>query len=1050
MNVKRLISSLFLACCVATAFAQKISITGSVLDRETQEAIQFADVVAYLVADSSGNAADVGLTDEKGNYTLDLKKGNYNIVIDYLGYKKTTQKLLVTGETDKQVMRTIRLRPDAETLEGAVVVAKAVAVQTKGDTVEYNANTVKVAEGSTIEALIKKLPGAQVSTDGKITVNGKEIKRILVDGKEFFSDDPQVALKNLPANMIDRIKTYDKQSDETRLTGMDNDDDEAVLDLRVKKGMKHGWMGNVKGGLGGTPFHFDASAMLNRFDDDRNMSIVGQANDVNSQGFSERGGGPQRSGSAGNGLNTNVMAGLNYVRDKDNLKYGGNARYGFTDTDARKKSASEYFQQSGNTYGRDTSSEQRQRHNFGLDFQMEWKPTKLATFQFRPNINYSKTYLDTWKRSHSLNSSQKETNFSRSESGTEGNNLSGGGTARYVQQFSAKKGRNLSISGRINFDHSETDENSVSNTDFYFYNDADEAERNDSLLTLNRHTDGKRNSTTYNIQAAYTEPISTHHLLQARYSYQDREAVNESYIYNIGQETSTFDSLLSSKTDNSYSTHEMELNLQGKFTKFNYKVGFNVSPQTSESETFYGKYDGRNLKQTVWNYAPNLMMRYQFDKRHTIMLRYRGQSSAPSIENLQEVIDQTDPLNIVYGNPDLKPSYTNNLRLRYNNYFSGPQSNLAVNVSFSNTLNAVTNLVTFDNETGARSSRKVNVDGNWNGSAFLTYNTPIGQSPFSVASTTQGRLSHDVGYSSSKTSAEEKSITRNSSIGEKLNVTYSKNDYEIGAFGSVAYVNADNNLNDRADRKTYDYAVGGNANIMLPWNLNLGTDISYNFYDGYDEGLKDNMALWNAEISRSFLKNNAANIKIRYVDILQQQSNLKRTTTASAITDTRYNTLGSYFMVYFTYRFNSLGTAGTTGNDGQQRGPGGMDFGPGGPTRGGNYGGGFGGGYGNGGPRGEWGGNRPNFAADTTAGNTPREGARKRRSERVANGDSTQTERPRQPRVDENGNPIPRRQRVDENGNPIPRQPRLDENGNPIPRQRDAVKEEEKTTETNN
>lgn len=1025
---KQFLLFLLLLAGALNALGEKVTIKGLVIDRETQEAVAYADVVAYDVTDTTHKASDVGITDEKGSYTLELKKGSYNIEVDYLGYKKSTQKLLVSGETSQQTLRTFRLRPDVEQLEGAVVVGKAVQVQTKGDTIEYNANTVKVPEGSALEALIKKLPGAQVSSDGKITVNGKEIKRILVDGKEFFSDDPQVAMKNLPANMVDKVKAYDKQSDEARLTGMDDNDDEAVLDLTVKKGMKHGWFGNVKGGLGGVPFHFDASAMLNRFDDDQNISLIGQGNDINQRGFGERGGGPQRSGGAGDGLNTTAMGGVNYVKDKENLKYGGNARYGYSDNDARKKSASEYFQTDGNTFGRDTTREERRRHDFGLDFQLEWKPTKLATFQFRPNVTYAKTKMESKKRSHTLNSLMNETNFSNSESSTEADNLAAGGTFRYVQQFSAKKGRNLSVSARINYDYSKADKGNRSTTHFNFYDDeATDSIVGDSTMILDRTTNDKDHSMSYNLSAAYTEPISTHHLMQFRYTYQQREATSRSFTYNQDDLSAYIDSL-SSKTDNTYSSHEMELNLQGKYTKFRYKVGFNLSPQESESKTTVGPNAGKDLSQNVWNYAPNLMLRYQFNKRHMLLLRYRGQSSAPSVENLQEVIDQTDPLNIQYGNPDLKPSYANNLRLRYNNYFSGPQSNLSVNFSFSNTLNAVTNMVTYDNETGARTSRKVNVDGNWNSSAFATYNTPIGKSNFSANATTQGALSHDVGYASSKTYDTQKSTTRNLSLGERLNLTYSKNDYEIGVNGSVAYVNADNDLNNTADRETYDYSVGANATMVLPWSLNFSTDISYNFYDGYDKGLKENEVLWNAELSKNFLKNNAANIRVRYVDILQQQGNLKRTTSANEITDARYNTLGSYFMVYFTYRFNTFGSS--TPQNGQG-GPGGFDFGPGGPMNRG----GFNGQRGEGGPRnrGEWNGERRHrdFESDTTAGNTPRDSTyRRHRGPRSVKADSTNNEVKDRPEMqfDENGNPIPP---TDKDGKPI--EPPSDEDGRPMP-----------------
>lgn len=982
MDYKRIVSSFLLLFCLLQLQAQKIDLSGLILDRETQEKVAYADVVAYLVGDTARNVADVGLTDDNGKYSLALEKGTYNIEVEYLGYKKSTLKVVVTGETAKQTVRTIRLRPDVEQLEGAVVVGKAVAVQTKEDTVEFNANTVKLPEGSAIEALIKKLPGAQISSDGKITVNGKEIKKILVDGKEFFSDDPQVVLKNLPANLVDKVKSYDKKSDEARLTGMDDNDDEAVLDLSVKKGMKHGWLGNVNAGLGGSPLHYDASANLNRFDDDQNMSVIAQGNDINNAGG--------KGGAGSNGLSTNAGAAITYAKEKEKMKLGGSARYNFTENDIRKKSSTEYFNQNGNTFGRDTSLENKQQHNFNMDYQMEWKPNKLSTFQFRPSFKYSKSYNTSERSNYSFNHKHMQNNQSTSTGDGENESVNTGATLRYVQQFNAKKGRNLSVSARLNYADNDKESNDKSRTFFTFYDDDDSTATGDSTFLLNRHTNSNNNSFSYNLQAAYTEPISTHHLMQVRYVFQQRESDNNTYIYNNVGADRIMDSLLSSKVDNSYIAHEAELNLQGKFTKVKYKLGFNVSPQTSHSVTHLGPNDGRNLKNTPVNYAPNLMFRYSFNKKHTLMLRYRGQSSAPSVENMQEVIDQSDPSNIMLGNPDLKPSFNNNLRLRYSNYLSNTQSNLSFNASFGNTLNAVTNSVSYDEATGYRTSRKENINGNWNASAFATYFTPFGNSPFSASASTQGQLSEDVGYSSSKKQPTPlKSTTQNKSLSQRLNISFSKNDYEVGLNGAITYVDSKNDMNNKVNRQTYDYTVGANANVVLPLGINLGTDITGLFFDGYDDDLTENCVNWNAELSRSFLKNKAANVRVRYVDILQQQKNLKRTSTANQITDTRYNTLGSYFMVYFSYKFNSFGTSAEGGDT-----PGGMNFAPGGPTGpggfgGGPKGGGFGGPRGEGGYRGgpdggpaQWGGQnrRPAFENDSTAGNAPREGGRRKRA----------------------------------------------------------------------
>ena len=914
------------------AQAAKISINGTVTDYNNGTPVSYADVAAYTSTDS---LADVQLTDDKGNYTLSLNPGTYSIKVEYLGYKKYTRNLTVTSEQPDMHIRTIALHNDAQMLKTAVVQAKAIAVKTNNDTVEYNASSFKVAEGSAIDELIKKLPGAQVGSDGTITVNGKQITKILVNGKEFFSDDPKVALKNLPANMVDKVKAYDKKSDESRLTGIDDGEEESVLDLTVKKDKMQGWFGNAQAGVGGTPFHFDLSTMLNRFDENQNLSILANGNDINSQGFGEKGGGPQRAEKAGDGLTTSAIGGINYIKQLKNLKYGGNVRYGYNDNDARKKSESENFLSSGSTYDRDTLNSRRKRNEVALDFQLEWNPDSMSSLIFRPNFNYSHTAIDNNERTHNLNQQLLETNASQAWGSTSGDNLSAGGLLLYVRRLN-NKGRNFSVSAKTGYDYAASDVYNRSNTLFHFYNSAREMEAADSLLSLNRYTDNGSNSFSYRLQASYTEPISTHHALQLRYSYQQRKTLSSSYIYDQDLADSPYIDSLSSKVRNTYDTHEMELNLQGRYTKLMYKAGFDLSPQTSNSTTTVGPNAGRDLSQTVWNYAPNLMIRYRWNKKNMLMVRYRGQSSAPDVQYLQEIIDQSNPLNIKYGNPDLEPSYTNRLMLRYNNYITRNQSNLAVNASFSNTLNAVTDKVEYNSTTGSRKTYMTNVDGNWNTSGFVSYLLPIGSSPFSISTTSQASYANNVGYATDQRFAEQKSTTHNTGLKEKLTGTYNKDNCEFTLNTSLAYVKAHNNLTSNANRETYDYVIGGTANVTLPWQIDLSTDLNYNGYSGYADAFKDHEVIWNAQLSRSFLKGNAATIRLKMFDILQQQSSLSRTVSANTISDVEYNTLGSYFMVYFVYKFNTFGgklpDAATRGFGRGGRGPrdGGMprgDFG---------------------------------------------------------------------------------------------------------------------------
>lgn len=316
------------------------------------------------------------------------------------------------------------------------------------------------------------------------------------------------------------------------------------------------------------------------------------------------------------------------------------------------------------------------------------------------------------------------------------------------------------------------------------------------------------------------------------------------------------------------------------------------------------------------------------------MLRYNGRSTTPNIEDLQEVIDQSDPSNIRYGNPNLKPSFNNNLRAFYNKYSPASMRSYAFNLFFSNTINSISNKTTYYAETGNQESRKVNVNGNWNGRAFFSFNTPLKNKKFTLSSNTNSSLSNSVSYlkvnqnnTGDGQQEDELSNTRNFRIGETFRGSYRNDVFDVTLNAAVTYNLIRNNKQTNGNRETMDYAFGGNTNINLPWQLYFSTDANYRIKDGYSDGFDNNQFIWNAQLSKNFLKNNVATIRLKVYDILQQQTNLSRSIDERRMVDTEYNTLGSYFMVHFVYRLNTLGGKSARSNNRMDRRPGG----PGGP-----------------------------------------------------------------------------------------------------------------------
>ena len=917
------------------AQTKNITVTGTVIEADTKQPILQASVRLLSLPDST-YAAGVA-TQLNGRFTLPkVAAGKYVMHITYIGLQPQYIPLQLNANAPNKNMGTISLESDAILLQEALITAEAPPVTVKADTTEYAASAYRVPEGSMLEELVKKLPGAEVSEDGTITVNGKEIKKIMVDGKEFFTDDPKVAMKNLPVNMVEKVKAYDKKSDMARITGIDDGEEETVLDLTVKKGMKQGWIGNLIVGAGNKD-RYEAGGMLSRFQDNSSFSVIGSLNNTNNQGFSEFGdAGQGLSSGAGSGITTARALGVNFAKDSEKIQIGGNIQYGYSDNDAQSKTSAERFLGDESSYENSTNNSRRKRHDVRADFRLEWRPDSLTTVIFRPNASYSRTNSHTESWSETLANDYSQVNDKTSSSFSKSNNVSFNGRLEAFRKLNSN-GRNISL--RANFGYSDGETNSLSTSETAFY----EPEP-DSIVNWERTTDRNNDSRNWSISASYTEPVFKNHYLQLRYEFAHRKRLSESLVSDpdsIAIMPNGYVESLSSRVENFYDTHSIDASIRGVHPKMMYSAGVTLTPQSSRSETTIGPNSSTQLPtQNVTNFAPQVMFRYMFNKQHVLMLRYRGRSSEPNIEDLQQVIDQTDPLNIRYGNPNLKPSFTHNIMMFYNKYIPEYMRSYSLNLFYSNTQNSVANQTSYDPSTGGTVSKRVNVNGNWNARGYFSFNTPLKNKKYTISSNTNAQFRDQVSYTSVDRSGDapkegELSTTHNFILGERLTGSYRADKFDISLNASVNYNLARNNKQTNSNRETFDYYLGGSTNVTLPWEMYVSTDVNYRIKDGYSGDFNANEIIWNAQISKNILKNKAT-LRFKIYDILKEQSNLSRTITETRMTDTEYNTLGSYFMVHFVYRLNTLGGK-APGRQGF-RGPGGRGpRGPGGPPPGGRF-----------------------------------------------------------------------------------------------------------------
>ena len=912
------------------AFAQQsgVNVTGSVVEQGSDTPIEQATVRLLNVKDSAMVRGVVSA--RNGSFTLkNVKKGSYLLHITFIGYDPLYQPLQITGKKNPVNVGKLELSDGAIELGEAVVIGKAPEVTVRNDTVEYNADSYKVTEGSVLEDLLKKMPGVEVDSEGKITVNGKEVKKVMVDGKEFFSDDPKVASKNLPAKMIDKLQVLDKKSDMAQMTGFDDGEEETVINLTVKPGMKQGWFGNAYGGYGSKD-RYEGNAMVNRFVNNDQITFMGGANNTNNMGFSDLastmfsgmgGGGGRRGGfGAGSGITSSGNAGLNFSKEfkPDKLTLGGNTRYSHSDNDARSKSDRQnILPGDSSSYDNSEAMSRTKSDNFGVDFRLEWKPDTMTQLIFRPSFSFSHSMNDNFSDATTLDNERDTVNTNKSSNYSESNGYNLNASIDFSRKLN-NKGRVFSAT--LSGGNSDSYSDGMNRSDIVYFNQTDALKN--SIIDQRSRYDNK--GFNYRAYVSWVEPIRHNNFIQATYSISQRkqEALKNVYNQDADGIYNVLDSAYSQSYRNNFISQRASLSFKSQRAKFNYTIGLNLDPSYSSSENFVGDTTLSKITRKVVNLSPMAQFNYMFDKRTNLRIMYNGRTSQPSMTQLQPVADISDPTNITIGNPDLNPRYTNNVFIRFQQFTPEKQRAFMIMANGSYIINDIVSYTSYNQETGVKTTTYKNVNGNYSGNVRMMLNTPLKNKKFSINSMTMASFANSNGYIN-----EEKNTNRNLILSERGGIDFRSSYLDLGVNGNIRYNATSNSLQKENNQNTFNYGAGGYTTIYLPLNFKIESDVNWSTNSGYGDGFKQNEVLWNASASKSFLKNNQGTLRFKIYDILQQRSNISRSVTASYIQDSEYNTLGSYFMVHFIYRFSifkggaSASDVKTPGRSGRGRGP---------------------------------------------------------------------------------------------------------------------------------
>ena len=959
----RYLASLLLLLATTLIQAQQrqaflLNIRGTVFENDKLQPMEGAAVKLYNERDSMVAGA---ATKQNGQFILPaIPAATYTLQVSFMGFKTQKFKLTLPQKSGNYKVADVMMREDATLMAETVVEGKLPEMTVIDDTVAYNADAFKLPEGSMVEDLVKKLPGIVQDENGNFTFNGKNISQILVDGKEFFGNNRNLVLQNLPAEIVDKVKAYDRKSDMARITGIDDGNERTVLDLQIKKDRKKGLFGRADGAYG-THDRYSGNLNVNSFRGDQKFSFVGSANNTQGNGLSDR----QRLGTTMNWENKKV-------------ELNGSLNGDFTQSSSASQSNSQNFELKNSAYSASQNHSNSHNGSFEFQYKVEWKPDSTWNILFRPEFSFGRNSGSGGNESATWNddpfqfsptpladyatlAKQIGVNHRLGDNWNASKNINASASLQINKRLK-KPGRNVTLNVGGGYGDSDSQGNSYSQTDYYLLQ---ALSGEDSIYHKVQYNRGANYNYNFKASINYREPIAYQTFLQLSYSYRynfrdndrDVRSIFDPYNDLLGVNQYNYDDFYYSDyavqdkqqcsyTKNIGQNHNLRLQLRINRTKYRLTIGGNMQPQISKVDYQKGRIDTL-LRRTVINASPVVNFQYRFSRQEQLEFRYNADTGWPNITDMiPDTLSDANPLNIRIGNAELKPSFTQNIQFEYRRTVIDYQRTNAVTLQFHTTRNSTTNRTEYNEVTGGRVSMPVNVNGNWNARADYNFNTAIDKNKhWRFDMNTSLRTSKNIGYLyRSKDKMTVENITRSGNFEQRARFTFRQNwesgwQVEANANGRFSYnLNRSNNAT-ASNLDHYDFRYGGSFNLTLPWGMTISSDIEQQSRRGYsDAAMNTNHLLWNASISQRFLPYKQLTISLRAVDILDERDDVNRNVSAVSRTDTKSEMVRSYVLLSANWRFGRFGGRGMMG--------GGRGRGEGGPRGGG---GGFGGGRGGGG-----------------------------------------------------------------------------------------------------
>ncbi|MBT2562335.1 TonB-dependent receptor family protein [Pedobacter sp. ISL-68] len=931
-NVQRAIFIVLLFCGYIAQAQNTGSISGKVINAKDKKPVDFATIAVKSLKDSSVVAS--GQTNPDGSFSFKgIAPGKYRIYSAFLGLKTATKDI----EVAKAAVNAgeIAMSDDGVDLKDVNVTAT-IPIVVKKDTIEFDAKSIKVRENAVVEDLLKKVPGVEVAKDGSIKAQGETITKVKVDGKEFFGNDPLLATKNLPADMVDKIQVIDELSEQAQFTGIDDGTRNKILNITTKSGMKHGYFGNSTVGYGSND-RYDASLNVNKFDEDRQISFIGQFNNVNKQNFGQGGGvgngfgggggrggggfggGGGGSSAGGNGGITNTnAAGLNFADTyKDGTQFQASYFFNKATSELLQNSRTQNLLGTGTTDINQKLDNTTDRINHRFNFMVDTKIDPSLSIKIQPNVTYTETdgnsVTDYTRNFITSLTEGLQRNTTTAATPAFSNNL-------LVRKSFKRRGRTLSLNVSTSIN-----DNNGTNLNYRDETITTGTSKRDSLTNqLNNTSSHSINNTT---RLVYTEPLNK--TLSVEFNYQNGYSNSDSQrdVLNYNPLTLQYD-LVDNTFSNIYNnrtlTNAAGVSLTTTEKKYNWNIGV-AAQQTNRVNT--NLTTGLKRTQNFINITPSAQFRYNFSNRKRLFINYRGSTTQPSIDQIQPIPDNTNSQTIYVGNPALKPSFNNQLRINFNNFNIENGRFFFAGLNLTQTFNSIGNSVA-QLPSGIQQVSYINVDGVYAGNANATWSLPLmAERKLTLNISGNGAYNRNVNYivpQGGTTSVKNITNTYTISNGYKLVTNVDKFDLTGGITGS--YTNSSFSAQQSANTQFYTINPSFDVSYVLPANIRLAIDIDYFRNFGGGDLYNQEYTILNPYISRQFFKNRGT-FKFSVNDALNQNTGVSRTATGTSIQDVNFNVLKRYYMLSFTYSLTRIGGRTMSGDmqmPGQRGGGGGQ------------------------------------------------------------------------------------------------------------------------------